>query len=97
MLIVTWLFLFLLVVAALYLPFVHCYYWQGAWRWLALAPLVLPVGYVASQVPPMLAENPDHSINGLLAVGLVFISLLLSLGLRHLYKRYRYRRLSKGQ
>lgn len=97
MLIITWLILFLLVVASLYLPFVHYYYWQGIWRWLALLPLVLPLGYVASQVLQMLADEPDHSVSGPLAVGLVIISLVLSLGLRLWYSRHKHKRLESGQ
>jgi hypothetical protein len=61
---------------------VQCYYWRGFWRWLALLPIFLPLGYVATAVPRMFAEEPDHGINGELFFGLVLVSVLLSLGLR---------------
>lgn len=82
MLLISWLLLFILGVASLYLPYVQCYYWRGFWRWLALLPLCLPLGYVATVVPRMLAAEPDHSINGELFFSLVLVSVLLSLGLR---------------
>ncbi len=82
MLLISWLLLFTLGVASLYLPYVQCYYWRGAWRWLALLPVFLPLGYVVSAVPRMFGDEPDHSINGELFFALVLASVLLSLGLR---------------
>ena len=82
MLLISWILLFALGVASLYLPYVQWYYWRGFWRWLALAPLLLPLGYVASILPRMLAEESDHSVHGELFFGLVLASVVLSLGLR---------------
>ena len=82
MLLISWIILFGLGVASLYLPFVHWYYWRGSWRILALVPLLLPLGYVATVVPRMLASEPDHSINGELFFSLVAASFALSMGFR---------------
>jgi hypothetical protein len=88
MLVISWILLFAVGVASLYLPYVHCYYWRGPWRWLALLPLLLPLGYAAKAMLGMFAEPPEHAINGPLFFGLVILSLLLSLGLRLGYNKW---------
>lgn len=80
--------MFALGVASLYLPYVHCYYWRGLWRWLALLPLLLPLGYAGKSMLGMFAVPPVHAINGALLFGLVILSLLLSLALRLAYQKW---------
>jgi hypothetical protein len=88
MLVISWILLFAAGVASLYLPYVQCYYWRGLWRWLALLPLLLPLGYAAKSIFGMLSVPPEHAINGPLFFGLVILSLLLSLGLRLGYNKW---------
>ncbi|GMR07582.1 MAG: hypothetical protein BMS9Abin26_0585 [Gammaproteobacteria bacterium] len=63
MIVVMNLLLFVIVILSIYWPYLGCRFWQGHWRYVALAALAFPLVFIAGVVMNLLAEPPRYNID----------------------------------
>ncbi len=63
MIVVMNILLFVIVILSIYWPYLGCRFWQGHWRYVALAALAFPLVFIAGVVINLLAEPPRYNID----------------------------------